>query len=389
MDEKPEIVFFAEHKLGGVQNFYYNLVRYSQTHFDIKWILIETENSEDAKPIIPYDFPHKVFIIYKNETLYEYSRRLSELVSDRPGAVVTNFASELFMLHLYRKKNKTVYFICHDELYLDNAERFEFLIDQYIGHNPYFFEELRKRLPGRVNDVHYFPFGIKLPPERRQPNFDKPLRLLFLARLDKKKGIYDLLEIDQRLFQKGIQVQWTVIGNGPERMGFGEEIKANARFRLYTNLNDAEKYSKLPEHDIFVLPSRLDGVPLAMLETMGAGLVPILYRFNPGIGMIFPTEAMIVDPGDINGMAQLIQDFDSNRNLLESYSVACADIIRAKFNLEERNRQYFDFFSGYRLHKKPIRRKTIAYGGLLNNPVVPPFLRNTIRSVRNIFKSGI
>src|SRR5258706_3290662 len=227
MDEKPEIIFFAEHKLGGVQNFYYNLIHYSQTRFDIQWILVENENSEDAKPIVPFDFPHQVFRIYKDETLYEYSRRLSKIVSDRPGAVVTNFASELFTIHLYRKKNKTVYFICHDELYLDNAERFEFLIDKYIAHNPYYFEKLRTVLPSRTNDVHYFPFGIKLKSERRQPNLDRPLRLLFLARLDKRKGIYDLLEIDQDLFQKGIQVQWTVIGNGPERVEFKNRIKNN------------------------------------------------------------------------------------------------------------------------------------------------------------------
>jgi len=389
MDEKPEIVFFAEHKLGGVQNFYYNLIRYPQTHFDIKWILIENENSVDAKPITPFDFPHEVFIIGKNENLYEYAKRLSKIVSDRPGAVVTNFSNELFMLHLYRKKKKTLYFICHDDLYLENAKKFEFLIDKYIAHNPFYFEEMRRWMPGRAEDVHYFPFGIDLKSGRRQPNFDKPLRLLFLARLDKKKGIYDLLEIDQYLFQRGIQVQWTVIGNGPERRDFEDQIKENARFRLFTNLNDAEKYSKLPHHDIFILPSRLDGVPLAMLETMGAGLVPIIYRFNPGIGMIFPAEAIIVDPGDINGMARAIHNFDSDRSLLESYSMACTNVIKARFNLEERNRAYFEFFSGYQLHKKPIRRKTIAYGGLLNNPVVPPFLRNTIRSMRNIFKSGL
>jgi len=388
MDEKPEIIFFAEHKLGGVQNFYYNLIRYSQLQFDIKWILIENRNSDDAKPVIPFNFQHEVFIIYKNETQYEYSKRLSRLVSDRPGAVVTNFSSELYMLHLYRKR-KTIYFICHDELYLENAKRFEFLIDKYIAHNPYYFEELRRMMPGRANDVHYFPFGIELKSERRQTNFDRTLHLLFLARLDKKKGIYDLLEIDRALFRNGIQVQWTVIGNGPERINFENQIKNNSRFKVYSNLTDEEVSTMLRYHDIFVLPSLLDGVPLAMLETMAAGLVPIIYRFNPGIVKIFPTEAITVDPGDTDGMVNYIQKFERNRNLLESYSIACSQVIKARFNLEERNRQYFGFFSAYRSHKKPVRRKIIAYGGLLNNPLVPPFLRNAVRTIKNILKFGI
>jgi len=387
MDEKPEIIFFAQNKLGGVQNFYRNLIGHPQNCFDVKWVLIEIENSRDAKPVVPFDLPHEVFLIKSNDSIYDYSERLTKIVSDRPGAIVTNFVGELVMLHLHRKKNKTIYFICHDELYLENARRFGFLIDKYIAHNPFYFEELKRILPNRVSDIHYFPFGIPLKSGKREVNIDRPLRLLFLARLNEDKGIYDLPAIDQSLDQHGVNVQWTVIGNGPEKLSFEKIIEHNGRFKLFTNLSDAEVSAFVPHHDIFILPSRLDGVPLAMLETMSAGLVPIIYRFNPGIKMIFPEEAIIVEPGDIEGMTKAIARFNENRVQLEEFSKVCGESVKSKFNLNERNQQYFDFFSEFRIHKKPIRRKIIAYGGLLNNPMVPPWARNAIRSMKRILKS--
>jgi glycosyltransferase involved in cell wall biosynthesis len=386
MDERPEIIFFSEHKLGGVQTFYYNLIRYSETDLKVKWIMVEREADPDAKPIKPFDLPHEIFTIRKDESEYDYPKRLQHLVSDAPGAVVTNFPNELTMLHLHRKKNKTIYFICHDELYLGTAREFEFLIDCFIAHNPFFYEEMKRMFPHRAADIYYIPYGIVPHDIQREKNPDGPLRLLYLARLHHKKGIHELLSIDALLQKAQIPVRWTVIGNGPEKENFQQSITGNPRFQFYADLTNEEIAGYLSQQDLFLLPSRLDGVPLAMLETMSAGIVPIIYRFNQGIEMIFGNEATIVDSGDNQGIAATVTALHNDRVLLEQRSAICRACIHEKFNVVKRNKEYFDLFSRYRELKKSVRRKIPSYGGLLNHPAVPVFLRNGIRTLKKMMR---
>lgn len=383
MDERPEIVFFAQNKIGGVQTFYENLIRYPQTDADLKWILVEKEGDADARPFVPFNLEHEIFFIEKTESTYAYASRLHALVSSRPGAVVTNFRPELSMLHLHRKKNKTIYYICHDEVYLLHAKEYDFLIDVFIAHNPVFQEKLTALLPHRARDIYFIPFGIV--PRTvvgRQPNLDRPLRLLFLARLHEKKGIHSLLPIDALLKAAGTRVQWTVIGNGPENERFAASIAGNPDFVLHTSLSNEAIIPYFARNDLFILPSSLDGVPLAMMETMSAGLVPVIYRFNDGIGKMFGEYSFITPVGDEAALAGSIIKLDQDRNLLASYSVRCASLIQEKYEVNIRNREYYNLFGRFRELKKRARYKIPDYGGYLEHPMIPQVVKKIIRVLK-------
>jgi glycosyltransferase involved in cell wall biosynthesis len=206
--------------------------------------------------------------------------------------------------------------------------------------------------------------------------------LLFLARLHEKKGIHSLLSIDALLKAAGTRVQWTVIGNGPERDRFANAIAGHPDFVLHANLSNEEIIPYFSKNDIFVLPSSLDGVPLAMMETMSAGLVPVIYRFNEGIEKMFGDYAFVTPVGDQAALAASITRLDRDRSLLASYSSRCAALIHEKYDVNIRNQEYYRLFGQFRLLKKPTRYKIPNYGGYLEHPLVPAIIRKIVRRMK-------
>lgn len=108
---------------------------------------------------------------------------------------------------------------------------------------------------------------------------DDPLRVLFLGRLDRQKGIERLIGIVANCRRRGLPLRWRVIGTAvvdrevsaiwqEELNALGVEIESP--ILCADALGDA-----LVQSDILVMPSRWEGAPLTILEAQQAGCVPI------------------------------------------------------------------------------------------------------------------
>ncbi|HBK89567.1 MAG TPA: hypothetical protein DDZ56_12990 [Cytophagales bacterium] len=385
MDEKPELIVVSENKLGGVQSYFNNLLQGDRLDsFHKQWILIDHTSSRDAKPTVPYTTADARIFSPVGDSLLSTCASLANMISDVPGVVLVNYELELIALHRYRRNNKTVFFFCHDEMYVANALRFEFLIDVFVTHNTHFYKELRERLPfSRRNDVYYLPYGIRRSPIRRSEGDSREIRLFFLARLTAKKGIFDLSKIDDILQSKGVPVRWVIVGDGPDKEALIESLKDRPYFSFHSPAETSEIFTLAAQCDIFVLPSYLDGTPVALLEAMSVGLVPIVSRFNSGISDIVKTDiGFVVGVADVNAFAERICWLHHNRVSLESMSLAAHALMKENYDLEVCCDKYYDLFRQFRLLKKPVRKRLFIYEGRLDLPVVPAFVRNGIRSLR-------
>ncbi len=385
MVEKPELIVVSENKLGGVQSYFNNLLQGDRSDsFDKLWILVDHSSSRDAKPTVPYTTANASVFTPIGDSLLTRCTLLAGMISDLPGVVLANYELELIALHRYRKKNKTIFFFCHDEMYVATALRFEFLIDVFITHNTHFYKELRDQLPApRRGDVYYLPYGIKRSPITRRKGNSAELRLFFLARMTAKKGIFDLAKIDDILQSRGIPVQWVVVGDGPDRSELIESLMSRPYFSFHTPAETAEIFTLASQCDIFVLPSYLDGTPVALLEAMSVGLVPVVSRFNSGVLDIVSDDiGFVVGVGDVSAFADKITWLHHNRVSLESMSLAADALMKEKFDLEVCCDQYYDLFRQFRNLKKPQRKRPFIYEGRLDLPIIPAFVRNRIRSFR-------
>jgi glycosyltransferase involved in cell wall biosynthesis len=386
MENLPELVAFSQYKLGGVQNFYYNILSHAPPGmFDIRWIF---EEVDDGDPRLSQLYGIGEEIIFpistgSDQTTYQMASRLAQLVSNRPGIVLANFWHDLVTLHLHRRPQKTIFFVCHDEGYVQIARNFEFLIDVFIAHNLQFFEAMKQAMPAREKDIFFIPFGVKIPELLPKSNDFGPLRLVISARLQEKKGVYDIPLIDTKLKESGVTAQWTIIGRGPEEERLKSMLLPRGNFSFYSPIENCEVLALMQQQDIFILPSRLDGLPVALLEAMSVYCVPVISAFNEGIKRVVTEDIGYVLPiGDIDAFAKVIVHLNNNRLELQERAKRARSSVMREYNIEEQAKKYFELFSRFRELKKPIRKHFYRYGGWLDYPFLPSFLRDAIRKIK-------
>lgn len=391
---KRNLIVFCNDYIGGVANYHRNLV--TNRAFDVfnKTIIFIHVQGHTATRLVDHFGLKNEFVYevdFEEKSLYSRAKELEQFIENEPCIVVTNYNTELEMLHLRPKNNRTVVYLCHDEMYLPSAKLFSFLIDKYIAHNPIFYSELKKLLPDRVDDIFYLPYGVGVEAELHKEfniNNGDPLRLVWLARLDKLKGIYEVPKINERLKQRNIEVQWTIIGTGPEYNSFVEAVKKEDNFVIINNASDNQVKQLLKSQDAYILPSSLDGLPVALLETMGKGIVPILYKFNDGITkVVTDQEGFVVEQGDIERMTEVIVELAMNRDILINKAQNAHEKILKEYNIDIQAKKYADFYLNIdEAVSKPNAPSTLALYGLRSHKLIPNMVYKALKQIQKGWK---
>lgn len=388
MAQKPELIIFNQYKIGGVQSFYYNILKYAPSNsFEINWLFLNNPDDSDPKPKKDYNLTNETVIkLESKESKYSIAKKLDKVVTHNKGIVITNFDEELSFLHLYRRKSKTIIFICHDVWYVHRALRYEFLIDLFIAHNKSFYTELLEKMPHRKKDIFYMPYGVKIPEFKRKQNKSDNLKIVIAARLQESKGIHYLPLIDDLLVKNNINVSWTIIGDGPEKQKLINDTADKKNFNFITLPDNEAVLCELKNNDVFILPSRIEGLPVSMLEAMSVGCVPIVAKFNSGILDIIKSEiGYVVEIGNNEGFYFAIKELHDNRDLLEEKSNTSRLKIETYYDIEKRSKDYMSFFEKNKNYKKPYIFKFPNYGGYADNPWVPKLFRWSIKKLRRMF----
>lgn len=117
--------------------------------------------------------------------------------------------------------------------------------------------------------------GVEIP----QP-FHKEYKnnnILFLGRICRDKGIYELLSAVKQLINKYPNLVLNICGSGEE----DEVLKYIRNYELEGNVNligwvaQDEREKQLRENSIFVLPSKFEAMPMSLLEAMAYKNVPV------------------------------------------------------------------------------------------------------------------
>ncbi len=358
MTDKPELIIFSQYLLGGGASFHRNmLANMPDNNFDLKVIYHYPKTGVFSPSLEFYERPNDVIFEYKDEGLYSVIKRLSGHISNREGAIVTNLDIELYCLGVYPRDNKTIYFICHDDGFLHLAKKFNQIIDVFIAHNVEVFNSLKKLLPNRINEIFFIPHGVKIQNYTRPENINRKLKIAYLARHHVLKGLYDLPLINQLLLDNKVEVDWLIMGDGNERENFIHQTKYLKNFSFEIPETNEEVMQKLKSCDIFILPSRKDGLPVALLEAMSIGCVPLVSNFSEGIKKVVTDEiGYVVNVGCNEEFAGCIIKLHRNRDELRIKSANSINSITRDYNIKDKAKQYFDLYNDYSKYKK-VRKK--------------------------------
>lgn len=147
------------------------------------------------------------------------------------------------------------------------------------------------------------------PSATRSRSAASPLpHLVALGRLQAVKGFDLLIEAAAHLAARGTRLKLTIIGEGSEgdalaaraaRLGIAQTVTFAGRLR------PAAIRDLFHRADLFVLPSRSEGMPLAMMEAMASGL-PVVAADVGGVARTAGGAAMLVPPERPEALAEAI-----------------------------------------------------------------------------------
>jgi glycosyltransferase involved in cell wall biosynthesis len=269
------------------------------------------------------------------------------------------------------------------EYYYDLAVKHDRVVHAYVAYSRRMYEQLLAHLPHRADNIYYMPYGIPLPPRVRTSS-SGPLRLIFAGRLEHgQKGVLELPAIDARLRDLHADVTWTVVGDGPD----GAELRAmwpeSTTVRYRGTLKHAETIDALANLDVFVLPTRTEGLPVALVEAMGAGVVPVVSNIDSGVPDVVTADlnGLLPEVGDVNGFAAAIARLAGDRAMLERMSAAGRCMVEERFDVRARTREYQALYARYAELYRPLPPEgALQYGSRLDQPWIPNPLVRLVRS---------
>jgi glycosyltransferase involved in cell wall biosynthesis len=286
MGTDSTIAHVIVNNLGGITSLVQNLIIYKgDDAIEQEFIVLDIKDNQSAPAIFDKKIESitRYFRFDPKDNWYSIYGKLAGNLSEHNGVLVTNDQYDLIMLQAFNIPRKVVQLV-HDPYNVSLSIKFHSCIDRFITHSKFINEQLLMELPDRKDDIVHIPYGIPLPNyAERSLNADQPLKLIFLGRHDKAKGVYDLFEIDRLLKEKNIPVSWTILGKGPETGSLKEQWKNELKIKFLTPVNHKEIIDELSLCDLFVFPTKFEGFPVALLEAMSAGCVPVVTDLPGGI----------------------------------------------------------------------------------------------------------
>ncbi len=161
-------------------------------------------------------------------------------------------------------------------------------------------------------------------------------RVVIVANLRPEKGHDVLVDAAPAILERFPDAMFEIVGDGPERPALEWRVRGSGLTRAFTfHGHEEDVAARLGDADIFVLPSRSEALPNAVLEAMSAGL-PVVASAVGGLpDLIAPMETgLLVPPGDPHALATAVCTLMADRDLGVRLGRAASDAVRGRYSFE-------------------------------------------------------
>lgn len=158
---------------------------------------------------------------------------------------------------------------------------------------------------------------------------ERHFNLVFLGRLVKLKGVYDLIKIVERVSSRVPNVRLQILGDGAELANMKKQVQATHTTQFVTFVGEIpqkEVYCYLAPADLAVLPSYQEGLGKTALEALLAG-VPVLATDGTGFTEFIRhgVNGYLFRAGDIAAFADCICELYHDRDRLARMKVSALE----------------------------------------------------------------
>ncbi|MGF1766065.1 glycosyltransferase family 4 protein [Enterovibrio makurazakiensis] len=312
----------------------------------------------DIKYLASYDKPNKLSMILK--FIHCLTSLFKLLISDSVGCVHVHSASrgsfwrKVVILKLSRFFGvKTIFHLHSGEFknfYLSKSPSVQkficnFLeqVDVVIALTEYWGGIIKDISPNANVRV------VSNPVDRIDANYNKNSnQILFLGRLRRTKGLYELIDACALLKKQGFEFKLILAGDGDiEHVSqLCHEKDLSDIVRLTGWVEGSTKEKLLLESDIFVLPSYFEGLPIGVLEAM-ANRVAVIATSVGGIPDILKNghDGLLIPPKDQLELANAIKMLLQHPDIKKTYINNAANRASEQFNSKSVNRALLKIYS--------------------------------------------
>jgi glycosyltransferase involved in cell wall biosynthesis len=199
--------------------------------------------------------------------------------------------------------------------------------------------------PARIVAV---PNGVPVPeaPWQPRPDWHAAPRAVFAGRLAREKGLDLLIDAWPEVRARYPEARLSLIGDGPERPALAARI---ARLGLVTAVDlpgaAADPTALLRAADLFLLPSREEGMSVALLEAMALG-VPVVASAIPGNCRLIvdAVHGRLAPPDDRAGLARAVVDQWADFDRAVLMARAARQRVSDEFSIAAVARRHLDLF---------------------------------------------
>ena len=215
------------------------------------------------------------------------------------------------------------------------------LCDLVLTYSTHWADRLKKDMA--VSNPRILPMGVNL---RRFPPMDPrivddaaPLRIVTVCELTARKGVDLLLNAMPMVWRHMPEAELHIMGHGDA----AEELKRQAAEidpglkRIFFWGSVANPYLQLADHDLFVLASRSDNLPIALLEAMLSGL-PIVATSVGGVPELISAAqcGTVVSPESTSALAEaIIASTQMDRNWMAAIGMKGERFVRDRLDVRK------------------------------------------------------
>ncbi len=385
--QKIKVIHFHNGSGGGVLSVIKNIFKYS-TSTSIEHHIIFTINTDKEKEYqiekIDGAATCKLFYYSASWNFYYTCKKLATLIPNQQAVLVAHDWLELGMVSQLGLQNPVVSILHGDfDYYYQLATMHQKSVDAFICISQVIQTKLHSTLPNKRNAIFFKNFPV--PEINCISKKNQLLHAIYYVRdlTEERKQFKLIPKINQLLLQNGIIIQWTIAGSGMTDKEF-KEIWGNNDFNnvAFVGVIPNDKILQLLQfQDFFLLPSLQEGLPVALVEAMKAGVVPIITNWNGATAtLVIEGETGFYCPiKNAEAYAKIISTFDANRIILQTIAKQASYKANTLFNPYKNTFEIEEVILQLGLSNPIIKYPSKVYGSRLDHSWIPNWVTSTIR----------
>ncbi len=382
---KVSIYHFHNGSGGGVLSIIRNLLLFRQDD-EIENHVIYTINKEQTPiffiPSLEGAASEQVFYYSPKWNFYYTCKKLAELLPNDKAIIVAHDWLELGMVSHLGLKNPVNLFVHGDyNYYYQLAAKHCVSIASFICVCKSISKKLTEILPSKLEKITYTRFPVQSI-SNASVRSNEILQMIFVGRCEDAKGYNLLPEIEKRLRNIKVKVSWHIIGEGSEDVSNQSLWPEDTIICFNGKLTHEEVFRLLRKSDLFLLPSFAEGMPVSVIESMKAGVVPIVNDLPGGIQelVINGKTGYKIENNLLDGFVSVIKQLSEDKSLLKAIAEEASMLANRLFDPLINTRK-IEVILLKSIQIKKNKGQFKVYGSRLDQKYIPNFIVKLLRSL--------